>query len=67
MFNLIASYIVHYRFRRAGTGTSAMVSNLIIAIAVITSATVVGMILGKSLSGNAQIAVNAFTNMFGGS
>ena len=66
MLKLYAFLISYSRLRRAGTGTSAMVSNLIIAIAVITSATVVGMILGKSLAGNAQIAVNAFENMFGG-
>ena len=66
MLKLYVYLTTYASLRRAGTGTSAMVSNLIIAISVITAATVVGMILGKTLGSNAQIAVNAFQNMFGG-
>ncbi|WP_029423524.1 hypothetical protein [Alicyclobacillus macrosporangiidus] len=54
------------RFRRAGTGTAGMLSNLIWTVASITLSTAGGLLLGATLL-NAVFpaAIQAFTTMFG--
>ncbi|MCL6594391.1 MAG: hypothetical protein K6T31_10475 [Alicyclobacillus sp.] len=54
------------RLRRAGSGTAAMLSNLIWTVASITLATAGGLFLGNTLlNGVYPAALQAFTSMFG--
>lgn len=54
------------RWRRAGTGNAAMMSNLIWTVAMISLSTAGGLLLGSTLlSGVFPAALQAFTSMFG--
>ncbi|SFV09168.1 hypothetical protein [Alicyclobacillus macrosporangiidus] len=54
------------RLRQAGSGMSAMMSNLIWLLATITLSTAGGLLLGNTLlNGVFPAALNAFTAMFG--